>query len=101
MLEIYARELVGIGMFLKRKEGTLHKGYLLVEKKVLEGLLDKNAYDTAAHKLKIWKALKWIDTEKDRRVTKRVYDGDSKSYKPFVKIDAAVMEQLQELIEIK
>ncbi|MBD5480845.1 MAG: hypothetical protein HDR14_16455 [Lachnospiraceae bacterium] len=96
MLEVYAKEFVGIGSFL-RKNGKVYKGYILIEKKVLEGMLDKNKYDTSGNKLKIWKALKWIDTEADRRLTKRVYDGESKTYKPYVKLDITVLEQLEKL----
>lgn len=96
MLNVYAKEFVAIGSYLQKRDG-LHKGYILIEKKQLEEMLDRNRYDTAAHKLKIWKALKWIDTEADRRVTKRIYDGASRTYKPYVKLDAAVLEQLEKL----
>lgn len=98
MLEVYAKEFIGIGMFLFR-QGAIHKGYILIEKNALEGMLNKNRYDTAANKLRIWKALKWIDTEADRRLTKRVYDGHSGTYKPYVKMDIAVLEQLQVLVK--
>lgn len=96
MLEIYAKEFVGIGSFLK-VNGRTHKGYILVEKAKLEEMLDKNKYDTASDKLRIWKALKWIDTEADGRLTKRVYDGESGTYKPFVKMDIAILNQLEQL----
>lgn len=97
MLEIYAREFCGIGRYLKQNN-ELRKGYILVEKKDLEIMLNKNRYDTAANKLRVWKKLKWIDTEADRRLTKRVYDGASGKYKPYVKMDMAVLEQLDTLI---
>lgn len=99
MLEIYAKEYVAIGKYLQKKE-RIHKGYILVEKKKLEGLLDKNRYDTAANKLHIWKALKWIDTDADGRLTKRIYvcEGEQKTYKPFVKMNVAILEQLQVLL---
>ncbi len=100
MLEVYAKEFVGIGSFLK-KQGSIHKGYILIEKTKLIGLLDKNRYDTAGSKLRIWKALKWIDTEADGRLTKRVYDSSSKVYRPYVKMNIAVFEQLQALINSK
>lgn len=94
MLNVYAKEFVAIGSFLRKRDG-LRKGYILVDKKKLEDMLNKNRYDTAAHKLKVWKALKWIDTEADGRVTKRIYDNGV--YRPFVKMDAAVLEQLESL----
>lgn len=96
-LTTYAKEFVSIGLFHQKKNGS-RKGYILIEKKELEGLLDKYMYDTAANKLKIWKALRWIDTESDGRVTKRVYDGESGKYKPYVKMNVAVLEQLQKLL---
>ncbi len=95
MLEIYAKEFCAIGAYIKRKRPP-HKGYLLIEKKELEALLNRNRYDTASNKLRIWKKLKWIDTEADRRLTKRVYDNGK--YKPYVKLDAAVQEQMLELL---
>ena len=36
MLEIYAKEFIGIATYLQKKEQP-HKGYLLVEKHVLGG----------------------------------------------------------------
>lgn len=96
MIEIYTREFVGIGNFLQ-VNGRTHKGYILIEKVKLEEMLDKNKYDTALNKLRIWKALKWIDTEADGRLTKRVYDGESGTYKPFVKMDIAILKQLEQL----
>lgn len=94
MVETYVREFVAIGNFLF-KYGIIKKGYILIEKSELETMLDKNKYDTAMNKLKIWKALHWIDTEADSRVTKRVYD-DGK-YRPYVKIDISVLDQLNKL----
>ena len=96
MLEIYAKEFTAIGKYLQKKE-RVHKGYILVEKKKLEGLLNKNHYDTAANKLRIWKVLKWIDTDADGRLTKRIYDGQTGTYKPFVKMSVEIVEQLQML----
>lgn len=98
MLEIYAKEFCGIGTYIKSKY-PLYKGHILIEKKELEVLLNKNRYDTASNKLHIWKKLKWIDTEADRRLTKRVYDSASGKYKPYVKMDAAVLEQLEVLLK--
>lgn len=98
MLEIYAKEYVGIGKYLKQS-GAIHKGFIICEKAQMEKLLDKNKYDTAANKLKIWKALGWIDADKDRRVTKRIYDGTTESYKPFVKMKMEVIDTLERLLK--
>jgi len=53
MLEVYAKEFVGISSYLSRQEPP-RKGFILVEKARLVELLDKNKYDTAANKLRIW-----------------------------------------------
>lgn len=95
MLETYIREFVAIGNFLL-KYGTVKKGYILIEKSELETMLNKNKYDTSANKLKIWKNLRWIDTEADRRVTKRVYEDGQ--YRPFIKIDISILDQLNKLL---
>ncbi len=97
MLDVYAKEFIGIATYLLKKE-LPRKGYILVEKPLLEKLLDKNAFDTSHNKLKIWKALKWIDADKDRRVTKRVYVSEEKKYKPYIKMDLSVLEVLKELV---
>ncbi len=96
MIELYAKEFVAIGRYLER-QGKVRKGYALIEKSSLEVLLDRNHYDTSNNKLKIWKALKWIDTEADGRLTKRVYDGSDHRYRPYVKLNMAVLEQLEKL----
>ena len=96
MIELYAKEFVAIGRYLER-QGKVRKGYALIEKGSLEVLLDRNHYDTSNNKLKIWKALKWIDTEADGRLTKRVYEGANHRYRPYVKLNMAVLEQLEKL----
>lgn len=97
MLEIYAKEFVGIGSYMKKKNGS-KKGYILAEKTALIDLLDKNKFDTSDNKLKIWKSLKWISTE-DRRTTQRVYEKESHSYKPYVKMDEEMMDHLENLLK--
>ncbi len=97
MLEIYAREFVGIGSYMKRKNGS-KKGYILVDKATITELLDKNKYDTSDNKLKIWKALKWISTE-ENRTTQRVYVIEEKKYKPYVKMDEKVLDNLEILLQ--
>lgn len=97
MLAIYAREFTAIGTYLQKSE-RIHKGYILVNKKKLEELLNKNHYDTATNKLHIWKTLKWIDTDSDGRLTKRIYDGQNKVYKPYVKMNVAIIEQILKLL---
>lgn len=97
MLEVYAKEFVGIGSYMKKKNGS-KKGFVLAEKTALVNMLNKNMYDTSDNKLKIWKSLKWIATE-ERRTTQRVYDQASKSYKPYVKMDEVMLDQLENLLK--
>ena len=60
-------------------------------------MVKKKGIVTLPNNVKIWKALRWIDADKDRRVTKRVYDGKDEKYKPYVKMDLAVLEVLKKL----
>lgn len=91
----YMKEFVAIAEFLKNSDETkVSKGFLIVEKPIIVGMLDQNKYDMANSKLKLWKAMHWIDSE-DRRVTKRIYDGKTGSYKPFIKLDIKVYEVMK------
>lgn len=94
---VYTREFLLICDHLKQAKTTEKKGYLIVEKAIVEALMNQNAYDTAANKLKIWKALHWIDTDEDR-VTRRVHIAGS--YITAVKIDLAVYRVLKDLSEL-
>lgn len=106
MLERYAREFTAIGKFLV-DNGELHRGYIIIERRQLEEMLNKNRYDTALNKLHIWKNLKWIDTDKDgEHLTKRVRckdpaDGGGKQYKRVIKIDLSILSQLEILIDLE
>lgn len=95
MLSVYVEEFVKITEYLfKSQKYRVKKDFLIIEKKPLEALLNKNKYDTASNKLKIWKGLNWIDTETDR-VTKRVYiDGN---YVPCIKISLRVWKTLKNI----
>ncbi len=61
MIQTYTKEFMAIGKYL-RQRGECRDGFILVSKSTLKELLDKNPYDTAAHKLQIWKGLGWIKT---------------------------------------
>lgn len=102
MLETYAREFAAIGKFLE-SNGELHKGYIIIERCQLEEMLNKNRFDTALNKLHIWKNLKWIDADKDgEHLTKRVRCSDqegTKRYKRVIKIDRAVLSQVEKLVD--
>ncbi len=96
MLEVYGKEFVAIGTYLISK-GNKKGDYIIVTKTELEELLDKNQYDTARNKLKIWKALGWIDADKDRRYTRRIYIKEEHSYMTCVKMSNTIWELLREL----
>lgn len=96
MLDVYAKEFVAIGTHFMGK-GKKKGDYIIVEKPDLEQLLDKNLYDTAKNKLKIWKSLHWIDADKDRRYTKRVYSSEKSGYVACVKMSVPMLELLSEL----
>lgn len=86
MLNILIREFLAICEFLEKNQSHVHKGYLQVRKEIIEELLAKNLYETVDQKLKYWKTLGWISTE-EKRLTKRVYDSETKHYYPYVMID--------------
>lgn len=100
MLEIYAKEFVAIGKFLT-KQGISKKNYILVDREDLKSLLNKNRYETADNKLKLWRALHWIATEDGRRVTKRVRNPETGKYEPKIAIDLKVLETLEEVLRSK
>ena len=100
MIEIYVREFVAIGKFL-RIHGKCKGNFILVDREELKEMMNRNRYDTADNKLKIWKALYWIATEDGRRVTKRVYNTDSKKYEPKIAMNLQVLDMLEQLQERK
>ncbi len=86
MLNILIKEFIAICDYLLKKNTRIHKGYILITKNAVSELLNKNNYETALNKLKLWKSLGWIDAE-DKRLTKRIYDSESGKYAPYVKIN--------------
>lgn len=100
MLDIYAREFVAIGNFLQSK-CDYKDGHILVDRDELKDMMNRNRYDTAENKLKMWKSLRWITPEDERRVTKRVYVPEQKKYVPKVAINLQVLATLKMLQERK
>nr|WP_318683316.1 hypothetical protein [uncultured Acetatifactor sp.] len=94
MLNILIKEFLAICDYLIRKQTRIHKGYLLIDKEQVCDLLDKNKYETSHNKLKCWKELGWIDAE-EKRLTKRIYEGETGKYRPYVKIDMRRYECLK------
>lgn len=90
MLLMLIKEFRGICEYLISKEYPQYRGYILIEKDQLCGLLDKNNYELADNKLRFWKQLHWIQTE-NGRLTCRVRG------KRMIKISIEVFEGLKKL----
>lgn len=97
MIKTYVREFVAVSNFLKDKCPE-RNCFLMVDRDQLKNLLNRNLYDTADNKLKLWKSLHWISTEDGRRVTKRVYNSGSGKYEPKIAIDMQVADTLAKLL---
>ncbi len=96
MLYRYIKEFIAICSYLEESNTPCRKGFLIIKRDKLEALLNKNAYETANNKLKVWKTLHWISAE-DRRLTRRVYEADSKEQLPYIWIDTKVFRMLKQL----
>lgn len=94
MFTVYLKEFLAIGSFLESNSCPTAKGYFKIKRCDLDALLNKNKYETAQNKLKVWKALHWITAE-DHRLTKKIYEGSK--YHRFVLIDIALYRQLKTL----
>lgn len=93
VIDIYAKEFVAIIKHLEGQGYKPYRGYFVVEKPVLQELLTHNKYEMPESKLKTWKALNWIDTDKDR-LTKRVAN------KAVIKLDIRVFEELKKQLKM-
>lgn len=91
MLEVLGKEFCGIINYLKEAGYTEYKGFLLADKEVIIKLLSHNGYETADNKLKFWKVLNWIDTDKNR-YTKRV------KQETKIKLSLGIYEAISRLI---
>lgn len=93
MIEVYAREFIAIGKHL-RLHGESHGTLVAVDRKQLTGMLDRNLYDTAANKLKVWKGLKWIRTDGRHMDYPVMRDG---KLRRMVQLDLNVLDVLERL----
>lgn len=96
MIDYYIREYIAICDYLNKINAKSTLEHLIVKKDFLVELLDKNKFDTAQNKLKIWKRLHWIDSDQDR-LTKRIYDPEAKKYVAYIKIYKQVYDVLKDL----
>jgi len=95
MINNYIKEFLAIVKYLIKSELVIEKdNFLIVDKEIVFNLLEKNLYQTKENKLKIWRGLNWIDTDK-RRFTKRVKLSGKES--PKIKIRYEVYKTLEKL----
>jgi hypothetical protein len=94
-LRDYVAEFMAIVGYLRGREGAiLRDGCLLVKKNVLMKHFDRNRYDTATNKLAVWRALQWIDCDRERFTRRLKVNGEQIT---VVKIRLSVWEVLQQL----
>lgn len=106
MLQIHIEEFMAVtGWLLAYQEGEAAKpegtqrlvrrnGYLYVPRKIMNQLLNENAYKTADQKLEVWRRLRWIESEKGH-FTKRVHHNGK--YMRRVVLSVSVYEELQRI----
>lgn len=84
----YIEEFIALAGYLNSSgKVAVEKGYILIPRKMLDKLLDRNAYDTVENKLRIWKRLHWIDCDPER-YTKKISRNGKRTR--VVKIDIDV-----------
>lgn len=95
MIRVYIKEFLNICHYLKEHNCKKKKNCYQVEKSLLERLLKQNNFERPAEKLKIWKALHWLQTD-EGHLTKRAYDKNSRKYQRVYALDIAVYHALQQ-----
>lgn len=87
-IKIYMKEYCKIvSLLLEKEKGILKNNDLYaVDKDIILNLLSQYKYDLVNNKLKIWRTLKWIQTDKNR-FTKNVRIPYSKAFKRMIIID--------------
>lgn len=95
MLLIVIREFIAVCEYLEKTGKKKVKGYLVISRDELEGLLNKNRYLTALEKLKLWKSMNWIDADENQTTKKVCLDGVRRR---CVKLDTGVYQTMKELL---
>lgn len=91
----YIKEFVKIAEYaVKSGKVKVDHGFIYIPKSVIESMMKHNNYDTVSGKLKIWKTLHWIDTDKDKYTRKICIEGVRHR---VVKMDEGVYRTLKEL----
>lgn len=96
MIENLINEFLAIVKYLEKNDKvTVKGGFIIAEKPLIIGILNKNEYEMAENKLIAWRGLGWIDTDTDR-LTKRVsMNGKTVA---AIKIKISVYETLKKWI---
>lgn len=91
----YIKEFIKIAEYaIKSGKVKVEHGFIYMPKPVLESMMKRNNYDTVPGKLKVWKTLHWIDTDKDKYTRKVCIEGVRRR---VVKIDEGVYVTLKNL----
>lgn len=73
----YVKEYIKISEFsIQSGKVKVSKGYIYVPKSILDSMLSRNNFDTIQGKLRVWKDLHWIDTDKDKYTRKVSINGE-------------------------
>lgn len=94
MITTLLKEYIAICDHLIKLQVKHKRGCYIIERALLDKMLDRNKYLPAKEKLQIWKRLNWIKTDEER-LTKRFYQ-DGK-YKAMVFICEDVYQELKRL----
>ncbi len=96
MINLYIQEFIAITRWLERTENTIVRGnFIYVNKTNLIKMLEKNNYETAQNKLKVWRDLHWIETDPNRLTSRIRINGKIKT---LVKINVKIYKTLVELM---
>jgi expansin (peptidoglycan-binding protein) len=67
LLKVYANEFVKIVDYvIKNNLGYVHKETIAIPKDIIIEAMQYNMYEEPREKLRIWRSLNWISTEKER-----------------------------------
>lgn len=97
MIRVYSKEFLTICRYLEQHECRKKGNCYQVERELLENLLQQNNFERPKEKLKIWKALHWLQTD-EGHLTVRVYDRASGKYQRVYALDISVYCVLQQLL---
>jgi hypothetical protein len=99
-INTYIKEFVGVTSHCLTEQlgRQISRNRYAFDKSLLVGLLDQNKYEESAAKLRMWKALRWIESG-DGHTTRRVYIKEEKKYRRMIVIDLSMYETLMEFVK--